>query len=268
MPRIRFLGLRTALAVMACAIVAAPAFAQTAAGGAPTGEAAAVKKLIEQKFNGATVGSVTKSPYFGMYEVMFDDQIVYTDAKVNYMLVGNIYDANSKKNLTQAKLRQLTRVPFDSLPLDLAFKRVKGNGQRKLVIFSDPDCPFCARLEQELKGIDNVTIYTFLYPIDQLHPDAARKAKAIWCAPDKVQAWNAFFDSNVVPGNDGSCDNPVAATAALGQKLKVTATPTLLFADGSIVPGALPSDQLEQEIKQGEAEAAKLAAAPAAAPKN
>jgi thiol:disulfide interchange protein DsbC len=192
--------------------------------------------------------------------VLFDEQIVYTDAKVTYMFVGNVYEANTKRNLTQAKLRQLTRVPFDSLPLDLAFKRVKGNGERKLAIFSDPDCPYCARLEKELKGIDNVTIYTFLYPIDQLHPDAARKSRVIWCAPDKVKAWDAFFESNVLPGNDGTCDNPIAATAALGSKLKVTATPTLVFADGSIVPGALPSDQLEQEIKQGEAEA-KLAAA-------
>ena len=128
---------------------------------------------------------------------------------------------------------------------------MKGNGSRKLAIFSDADCPFCARLETELKNIDNVTIYTFLYPIDQLHPDAARKSRIIWCAPDKVKAWDAFFASGTLPSNNGDCDNPLAATSVLGQKLKVSATPTLVFADGSVVPGALPAASARSRDQAG-----------------
>jgi thiol:disulfide interchange protein DsbC len=244
------------------ALLAVSAQAQTPArAAAPSGEAAEVKRLLQQKFPGATVGAVNKSSYFGLYEVLFDEQVVYTDAKVSYVFVGNVYDAATKKNLTEAKLRELTRVAFDSLPLDLAIKKVKGTGARRLAIFSDADCPFCARLENELKSIDDVTIYTFLYPIDQLHPDAARKSRIIWCAPDKVKAWDAFFESGTLPKNNGDCENPLAATGQLGQKLRVSATPTLVFADGSVIPGALPAQRLEAEIKQGEAEAARLAAA-------
>jgi thiol:disulfide interchange protein DsbC len=106
-----------------------------------------------------------------------------------------------------------------------------------------------------------VTIYTFLYPIDQLHPDAARKSRMIWCAPDKVKAWDSFFVSGTLPQNDGNCDTPLAATHELGQKLKVSATPTMVFADGSVVPGALPAQRLEAEIANGEQQAARLAAA-------
>jgi thiol:disulfide interchange protein DsbC len=241
---------------------ALPAPAQAPARATPlSGEAAQVKRLLEQKFQGANVGSVTKSPYFGLYEVLFDEQLVYTDAKVSYVVVGNVYDPATKKNLTEAKLRELNRVAFDSLPLDLALKKVKGNGSRRLAIFSDADCPYCARLEKELKSIDNVTIYTFLYPIDQLHPDAARKSKIIWCAPDKVKAWDEFFASGALPANNGECDNPIAATNTLGQKLKVNATPTLVFADGSLVPGALPAARLEAEFKQAEAALSKPVAA-------
>jgi thiol:disulfide interchange protein DsbC len=224
-------------------------------------EGAQIKKLLEQKFDGASVSSVVKSPYGALYEVMFDDQIVYTDAKVSFVLVGNLYDTATKKNMTDAKMRELNRVAFDSLPLDLAIKKVKGNGQRRLAIFSDADCPFCARLENELKSIDNVTIYTFLYPIDQLHPDAARKSKMIWCAPDKVKAWDSFFASGALPQNNGDCETPLAATHDLGQKLKVNATPTMVFADGSVVAGALPAQRLETEIANGELQAARLAAA-------
>jgi thiol:disulfide interchange protein DsbC len=221
---------------------------------------AAVKKLLEAKFPGAAVSNVAKSPYFGLYEAQFDDRIVYTDAKVTYVVVGAIYDANSKKNLTEARQRELNRVAFDSLPLDLAFKRVKGNGTRKLVIFADADCPFCKRLEGDIKKLDDVTIYTFLFPLDQLHPDASRKSAIIWCAPDRAKAWDEFFDSGKLPDNKGDCPTPIKETALLGEKLHVAATPTLVFADGSVVPGAIPLAQLEKEIDKGEAEAKKLAA--------
>jgi thiol:disulfide interchange protein DsbC len=124
-------------AAAAASTTAAPAAATAAGASQPlTGEAAKLKKLLEEKFEGATIGSISKSPYFGLYEVLFDDQIVYTDAKATHVFVGSVYDANTKKNLTEARKRQLSRVSFDSLPLELAFKRVKGNGARKLAIFS------------------------------------------------------------------------------------------------------------------------------------
>lgn len=250
-----------AIAVFAFAL-AAPAQAQTAAAPAKlTPDAQAVRKLLEERFPGAQIKHVAKTPYFGLYEALFDDQMVYTDAKVSYVFVGAVYDAKSKTNLTEQQTRKLNRIAWNDLPLNLAIKKVKGNGERKLAVFSDADCPFCARLEESLKSIDNVTIYTFLYPIDQLHPDAARKSKLIWCSPDKVKAWDDFFASGTLPSNSGDCGDPVAATQALGQKLRVQATPTLVFADGSIVPGAIPKDNLESELNRAEIDAKKLAAA-------
>ena len=145
--------------------------------------------------------------------------------------------------------------------MELAFKKVKGNGSRKLIVFSDADCPFCHRLENEMKNLDNVTIYTFLFPIDRLHPDAANKSRKIWCAPDKVKAWDAFFASGKLPDNAGDCDNPVEKTQALGNALKINATPTLVFADGTIVPGALQAAQIEKEMAAADVELKKVAAA-------
>ncbi|MEP7182138.1 MAG: DsbC family protein [Betaproteobacteria bacterium] len=251
---------RTA-AVAAFALLAAfgpPALAQAPATAAET---TALKKQFEQKFPGAKIGGVIRTPYFGLFEVQLDDQIVYTDLKTTYVFVGNIYEGSTKRNLTEARQRQMNRVPVANLPLQLAFKRVKGNGARQLVVFSDADCPFCARLEQELKNVDNVTIWTFLFPIDQLHPDAARKSKIIWCSADKVKAWDEFFASGKLPDNAGECQNPVEATQSLGASLKINATPTLIFADGSVVPGAIPAAQMEAEFQQADAEMKKMAAA-------
>jgi thiol:disulfide interchange protein DsbC len=255
------LSLCLALPLAAAAQEAKPDAANDAAAkDAAAKDAAAVKKLLEAKFPGAAVTNVAKSPYFGLYEAQFDDRIVYTDTKVTYVVVGSIFDASSKQNLTEARLRQLNRVAWDSLPLELAFKRVKGKGTRKFAIFSDADCPYCKRLEGEIKQLDDVTIYTFLYPIHQLHPDAARKSTLIWCAPDRAKAWDEFFGAGKLPDNKGDCATPIKDTALLGERLHVAATPTLVFADGSIVPGALPLARLESEINKGEAEAKNAAA--------
>jgi len=261
------------LAAAALALAALPpAAAQTAAAKAPvprasaatpapTADAAAVKKLLEERFPGAQVRYIAKAPFLGLYEAMFDDQMIYVDPKASYVFVGNVYDTKTKVNLTERKARELNRVAWSELPLNLAIRKVKGNGSRRLAVFSDADCPYCQRLEESLKTVTDVTIYTFLYPIDQLHPDAARKSRVIWCSPDKVKAWDDFYASGALPSNNGDCDNPIAATQALGQKLRVTATPTMVFADGTIVPGAIPAQSLEAELTRAEAEAKKLAAA-------
>jgi len=257
------LAAAAAVTALAFAWAAVPVLAATSADPAvaPPPEAAFIKKTLEQKFPGSAVGAIRKSPYFGLFEVQFDNQMVYTDAKTKYILLGAVYDVDAKVNLTEQRMRKLNRVDVASLPLDLAFKRVKGNGERKLVVFSDADCPYCARLESELKGVDNVTIYTFLYPIDQLHPDSARKSKIIWCSADRVQAWDTFFASGALPDNAGDCANPVEQTHVLGEKLRVQATPTLIFADGSLVPGAIPSAQMETEFANAAAEVKKPVAA-------
>lgn len=223
-------------------------------------EAAAVQAELQMKFPGATISNVVKSAYFGLYEARFDDRMVYTDAEVTYVLVGSVFDANTKQNLTDARLRELTRVTWASLPLGLAFKRVRGKGTRKFAVFADADCPYCRRLEGEIKQLDDVTIYTFLFPLDKLHPDAARKSALIWCAPDVAQAWETYYDSGKLPDNSARCATPIQETARLGQRLRLVATPTLVFADGTMIPGAIPLAQLENEIDKGEAEAKKLAA--------
>jgi len=222
-----------------------------------TPEAAGVRKLLESRFPGAQIGVVAKSPYFGLYEAQLDDRLIYTDAKAVYVFVGSIYDSVGHVNLTDLRTRELNRIDVATLPVDIALKKVKGDGSRKLYVFADADCPFCKRLESEMKGLDNVTIYTFLFPIDSLHPDSARKSARIWCSADRNKAWDEWFDSGKLPSNKGDCPTPIAQTAALGQKYHVNATPTLVFADGSVIPGALPLAQLEGELKQAEAKAPK-----------
>ena len=195
---------------------------------------ASVKKAVESAYPKFKVDKVTKTPYAGLYEVFMAGQIIYTDEKLTFLIAeGRLVDPKTKKDITGERLEELTRIDFNSLPLDQAIKVVKGNGSRKLVVFSDVDCPYCKRLERnELANITDVTVYTFLYPIEQLHPDAANKSKLIWCANNRVKAWEDWILRDQLPSSAGNCEVPLEKVGQLAKKAGVTSTPTLIFADG------------------------------------
>jgi thiol:disulfide interchange protein DsbC len=206
-----------------------------------------VRKAVQGKFPRANVQTVTKLPYLGLYEVVINGEILYADESFDYMIYeGNIIETKSDRNLTEERKRKVAMIPFDDLPLDLAFKKVKGKGERRIAVFSDPDCPFCKRIEGDLAKLDNVTIYMFLFPIDGLHPQATDKAKRIWCSPDKVKAWDDYMSKGIAPTAAPTCDNPVDRLVDFGTKRGINATPTLVFANGERVPGAIPATQIEK----------------------
>lgn len=215
---------------------------------------AGIRKAIEAAYPGVSIKSVTKTNYAGLYEVFLDGQIIYTDEKFTFLIAeGRLVDAKTKRSITDERMEELTKVDFSKLPLDKAVKVVRGNGSKKVVVFSDPDCPFCKRLEQnELTKINDITVYTFLMPLEKLHPDAANKSRAIWCASDKGKAWMDWVIKNELVQNDGSCDVPLSSVSELAKKLNVTSTPTMIFADGRRINGAYPAKEIEKAIARAQ----------------
>jgi len=211
---------------------------------------ASVKKAVEGAYPKFRVDKVTKTPYAGLYEVFMGGQIIYTDEKLTFLIAeGRLVDPKTKKDITGERLEELTRVDFNSLPLDQAIKVVKGDGSRKLVVFSDVDCPYCKRLERnELSNITDVTVYTFLYPIEQLHPDAANKSKLIWCASNRAKAWENWILKDQLPSTAGNCEVPLEKVGQLARKAGVNSTPTLIFADGKRMLGAQPYKEIERML--------------------
>ncbi|HSH53794.1 MAG TPA: DsbC family protein [Methylotenera sp.] len=211
---------------------------------------ASVKKAVEAAYPKFKVESVTKTGYAGLYEVFMAGQIIYTDERMTFLIAeGRLVDPKTKKDITGERLEELTKIDFSSLPLDQAIKVVKGNGSRKLVVFSDVDCPYCKRLEQnELSNITDVTVYTFLYPIQQLHPDAEAKSRAIWCANNRVKAWEDWILRNQLPKSAGNCEVPLEKVGELAKKLGVTSTPTLIFSDGKRMLGSQPYKEIEKAM--------------------
>lgn len=209
-----------------------------------------LRATLVERLPGLSVVSITKLPQLDLYEVVGNgNRIFYTDAKGEFALMGNLIDLNTRANLTQQRQDQLNVVDFARLPLDKAIVRVKGDGSRKIAIFTDPDCPYCKRLEQELAKISNVTVYTFLLPLPQLHPDAPRKARAVWCAKEPGEAWDALMLQGKEPAAPApECKDPIAEVASVAEQIGIGGTPGLVFANGRLVPGAISAEQIEQYL--------------------
>jgi len=224
-------------AVLATSSLLTSAFAQ---------DAAIRKNLTERIPQLPKIDEISKTPMAGLFELRVGTDIYYTDAQGNYLIQGNLIDTKNRRNLTEERVNRLTAIQFDALPLKDAFTIVRGNGKRQLAVFEDPNCGYCKRFERDLQKINNVTIHLFLYPI--LGADSGEKSKAIWCAKDKAKAWQDWMVRDVPPPA-ASCDAAVLArNVELGRKFKITGTPTLVFADGSRVPGAVGADEVEKRL--------------------
>ncbi len=212
-------------------------------------EATIRKNLAERVPQLPAIDEITKSPMPGLYEIRVNDtEIYYTDAKGDFLVNGSLIDTRQRRNLTEERVEKLTAISFDALPLKDAFTTVIGNGKRKLAVFEDPNCGYCKRFEQDLQKVKDVTVYLFLYPI--LSADSTEKAKNIWCAKDKAKSWQDWMLREKTPAS-ASCDaSAIARNVELGRKYKITGTPTLIFADGSRIPGAINTEQIEQHLAE------------------
>ena len=206
---------------------------------APTaGANEAIRKAVESRIQGK-VEQINKTDYPGLYEVVAKGQILYTDEKGSFFLLGTLIDAKTMQNVTGKRV-------FATLPFDLAIKQVRGNGKATLATFEDPNCGYCKRLAKDLVNLKNATIYTFMVPI--LSEDSVAKTKAIWCSDDRAKAWNDWMVDGKAPVAKKGCEAPVSKFSELGERYQITGTPTILFADGTRVPGAMPLAQIEQQL--------------------
>lgn len=226
------------------ALLCAAAFTQAAL----ADEATIRKNIAERLPNFPKIDEVTKTPMPGLYEVRVEAEIFYTDEHGNYLIDGQMIDTKSSTNLTEQRVAKLTAIDFAKLPLKDAIVFKQGTGARKLVVFADPNCGYCKKFERDLRGVKDVTVYTFLYPI--LGGDSPDKSRDIWCAKDNTKAWRDWMVDNTPPARSmGQCDTAaLARNVNLGRKHKVTGTPALVFEDGKRIPGALPPEQIEKHL--------------------
>jgi thiol:disulfide interchange protein DsbC len=233
-------------------------------------EIAAIKKALESSYPEAHVTDIRPSPVPGLYQVFSEDGVIYVDRTGEYLLGGPMIATRTKTNLSQQALDERDSIEFDQLPLDQAIKTVRGNGERTIAVFADPDCPFCHDLEKELSGLSDITIYTFLYPVTALHPDARNKAHAIWCAPDRSEAWHDWMIlDKAPPAPTIACtQDPIEALHTLGKTLKIASTPAVFLENGHRLSGTRPAAQLNDLIAAAHKEKLRAASNGGAPPQS
>lgn len=234
--------------IILSALAALSLTASTGAQDAKNDTAARIQKTLQARLPKITIEKVQPSQWPWLYEVVTDGELFYTDVTGDYLFYGKVMDTRSREDLTAKRWNEMLKVDFNALPLNLALKQVKGNGSRKLVVFADPHCPYCVRFEKTLQEVTNVTVYTFLYPLESIHPGATEKAKQIWCAADRQAAWSAWMNNKKDTAAPACKTEQLNTLIKLGEDLKVTGTPTLIFEDGHRVPGAIGKEQLEEEL--------------------
>jgi thiol:disulfide interchange protein DsbC len=212
---------------------------------------AEIRKSLQTKFPGiGKLEHVVRTPYADLYEVIIDNDLMYTDSKGQFIFEGNIIDVKTRRELSKERRRHLFKIDFDKLPLNLAVKKVKGNGKRRMALFTDPNCSFCKRLEYEIDKVTDVTIYLFLYPVFPGSPEIVRY---VLCAKEPYKSWEDLMLNNLSP-KKLTCNTNTEQVLALGEKLRINGTPNIIFASGMQTPGFADAAALEVSLNEAKSD--------------
>jgi thiol:disulfide interchange protein DsbC len=234
----------TRLACLAAlAGIASGALAQ--ATGTPRDASAQLRATLTQRYPEVHIEAIEASPVAGLYAVFAGGRVLYADASGDYLLLGKLVDTRTRRDLSADALDAHNSIDFAKLPFADSIRIVRGSGVRRLAIFEDPDCPYCLELEKQLRSVNDVTIFVFLLPLEDLHPNATAHARAIWCARDRGRAWSEWMSERTAPAVAECTSDPIGATRALAESLRITSTPTLFLESGRRLGGALPASELE-----------------------
>ena len=161
---------------------------------------------------------------------------------------GVFFDMKTQADLTQVAKNRAERIDVATLPVNQAIVRTKGTPKHTLYVFTDPLCPYCRKLEETLKQLEDVKIYTFLSPLVTLHPEAREVAARIWCAGNPAKAFDAVMLEDQTLTTKAQCETPILKNEALMQKLGIKGTPTLFLENGERLTGALDIEKLRKAL--------------------
>ncbi|MGE8560518.1 MAG: DsbC family protein [Acinetobacter sp.] len=206
-----------------------------------------VKTNLSKQHPKLKIENIQTTEMKGIYSGSMDGQVVYLAEDAQHVLVGSMFRLADQKNLTKDLVLKQNSIDWKKLPLQDAVKSVRGNGKRQVAIFSDPNCPYCKQLETEINKLNDVTIYTFIYPIKT---QSIAVSKQVFCEKDPALAWSNLISKGIQPSSNKSCANPIERNLSLGKSLGLNGTPALIFSNGFKVMGVRSAQEIEKIWKE------------------
>ena len=218
------------------------------AGEVPEPVGRAVRTLVGEVESGA----IRESPLPGFFEVRARGEILYVSADGRYLFHGNLYAVAERRNLTEDARREVRRELLAGMDEDaLIVFAPAGTTKHRLTVFTDVDCPYCAKLHLEVPDLNEsgVEIRYAAWPRTPPGTESHDRSISVWCARDRHQAMtDAKAGRRIEPA---TCDNPVQEHYELGRRLGVGGTPTLFTEDGTSFGGYVPWRELVSQLDRG-----------------
>ena len=204
-----------------------------------------------------SIESISDAPLPAFQEVIVAGQVLYVSNDGRYVMQGSLFDAEQKRDLSQAGLSLLRKRLLSEVPEDQRIIFAPANPTYTVSVFTDVECGYCRRLHEEIAEYNKrgIAIEYLAYPRMGPGSEDFRLMESVWCASDRKQALTDAKTGQRVPAK--TCDNPVGAHYALGQRAGLTGTPMIVAEDGTQMPGYMPPDALLSALQRLDAEAAE-----------
>ena len=209
----------------------------------------AVKRLFGERYQ---VISIKQSGVKNILEVRINNELVYFNSEVTHMFIeGQLIQLVDGKNLTEERKKEFLSIEFRELPFEKAIVTDFSDSPgkiREIAVFEDPNCGFCRKFRKTLSGIENLRVYTFLYPI--LGENSIEISKNVWCSENPSQVWDDLMLNNVVPEkmDEKLCQFNLENFLEIGRTLGIEATPTAFLSNGERLTGAISDESLREKL--------------------
>jgi len=204
------------------------------------------KEKVEKALPGSPrIDSFRFDQELRLYEIVSQGKVFYLSEDLRFLIIGNVIDLRTLKNLTADRIRDMRKVEFSSLPKGDAIK--VSEGKRAIAVFTDPDCPYCKKLHGELGKLKDTSVYIFLFPISE---EGRKRSIHIWCSEERSKALETSFNGGRL--KSATCgDHPVDRNLSLGKRLSISGTPTIITDRGEFINGYVSSGTIQEALEKG-----------------
>lgn len=207
--------------------------------------------LKDLKITDTRILNIQMSPLKGLWEINVEKEgkkgVFYVDFSKKYVVSGSIIEIKTSVNKTKERLSlsPINFIPQHKIPLKDALVLGNKKAPKRVIIFTDPDCPYCARLHTEMKKIiemrKDIAFYIKLFPL-KIHKDAYSKSKTILCEKS-LELLEENFQGKQIP--EPKCEaKEIDENIKLASKLGISGTPTIIMPDGRVFQGFFPAEKL------------------------